>query len=251
MPSVDSNVDSISPSKPCALRTRRASLRAAALNESQQVWLRRRLHDELAQCLAFALIQLDMAREGPSDQRTNALVHVRDLVCQSLQVARDTLQAVEDIDGDDDALHLGLQRTVRDVAELSGCRIEADCAPIAQVIPAAVSSTLLRAARELLVNACKHAPGARIRLRSVEEKGGHALTVWVSDDGPGMDLDIVREGERGHFGLHRLPDELAALGVALTMRSSPGHGSSARLRWCQRVPPGTSVHSAVLGEAHG
>lgn len=226
---VDSSIDSTSLTELAAARLRRPPLRVAALDESQRAWLRHRLHDELAQYLAFALIQLDIAREGPPEKRSQALVNVRHLVHQSLQVARDTLHGVDDI-AVSDALHLRLQRAAAEVTRLSGCRIEVDCPPVAQPLPASVASTLMRAARELLINACKHASGARIRLRVVEEEGS-GLTLWVSDDGPGMTLEASRDDECRHFGLHRLPDQLAASGVTLSMRSTPGHGLSVRLRW--------------------
>lgn len=248
---VDSSIDFISPPKPERARVRQSRPPLAALDESQRAWLRHRLHDELAQCLAFALIQLDIALDGPAAERAQSLVQARNLVHQSLQVARDTLQGI-DVVADDDALHLGLQRTAAEVMALSGRRIEVDCPPIAQTVPALVASTLMRATRELLVNACKHASGARIRLRAVEREG-HGLTLWVRDDGPGVDLHAVSEDACGHFGLRRLPDELAALGVELTMRSTPGHGLSARLRW--RPLRQSSVvadrRSSASGESRG
>lgn len=251
MLSADSDVDFISPSEHETAGLRRPPSRIAALDESQRAWLRHRLHDELAQCLTFALIRLDTAREGPPAKRAQALVHARRLVRQSLQVARDTLQGVEVVAGND-ALHLGLKRTAVEVMGLSGRRIEIVCPPIVQAVPVPVASTLMRAARELLVNACKHAPGARIRLRAVTE-GGSGLTLWVSDDGPGMARGAAREDACRHFGLHRLPEELAASGVKLSIRSRPGHGLCARLRWRPRPHPGGAAEhrSPASGELRG
>lgn len=251
MPGVDRSVDSILPPEPEAAGLPRPPSRIAALDESQRTWLRHRLHDELAQCLTFALIRLDSAREGPPTKRAQALVHARHLVRRSLQVARDTLQGVEDGAGND-ALHMGLQCTAAEVMGLSGRRIEVDCPPIVQAVPAPVAATLTRAVRELLVNACKHAHGARIRLRAVEEAGS-GLTLWVSDDGPGMVPDDARDDACRHFGLRRLPDELLASGVRLSVRSTPGRGVCARLRWRPRPQPGgTDEHrSPASGGARG
>lgn len=237
----------ISPSATAADRVDQ-SARITALDESQRAWLRRRLHDELAQCLSFALFRLDGAREGPPAERDQVLLQARQLVRQSLQIARDTLQEVDDAT-DSGALHVGLRHAALEVMVLSGCRIDVHCPPIAQPVPVSVASTLIRAVRELLVNACKHASGAKIRLRAMGREG-RGLTLWVRDDGPGIDLSR-HDDARGHYGLRRLPDELAAAGVELTVRSMPGHGLSARLRWRPpALPERTGGHcSPRTGEA--
>lgn len=228
---VDSSIDSTSLTDSAVVRPRRPPSRVTALDESQRTWLRHRLHDELAQYLAFALIQIDIAREGPPAKRAQALMNVRNLVHESLQIARDTLQGVEGV-AVNDALHLRLQNAVAEVTGMSGSRIEIQCPPVAQLLPESVAFTLVRAARELLINACKHASGARIRLRVVEEKGC-GLTLWVSDDGPGVPPS-ARDDELRHFGLRRLPEQLAASDVKLSMRSMPEHGLSVRLQWRPR-----------------
>lgn len=223
-----------------------ASPRVPALDELQRAWLRRRLHDDLAQCLSFALIRLDVAREGAPAECGQVLLQARQLVRQSLQVARDTLRELDEPDDPHagDPLHLGLTQAASEVMALSGRRIDVDCPPITQTVPVAVASILIRAVRELLINACKHATGARIHLCAAG-RDGHGLTLWVSDDGPGVDLANAHDPP-GHYGLHRLPEQLALAGVELRVRSMPGHGLSARLRWCPPPMAGADREHRLL-----
>jgi signal transduction histidine kinase len=55
------------------------------------------------------------------------------------------------------------------------------------------------------------------------------LVLEVTDDGPGMDRDVPREGNG--FGLHSVRERLRAAGPphALDIRSAPGTGTHIRI----------------------
>ncbi len=113
--------------------------------------------------------------------------------------------------------------------------IDVDCAPITTTPPASVSKVLLRAARELLANACKHAPGTRIVLTLRQETHHEVdwMVLTVCDNGPGFDPAVLCTDQRGHFGLRRLPAMLRQIGAAFTLDTRPGTGVRAQIRWAR------------------
>src|SRR5690606_33108781 len=98
-----------------------------------------------------------------------------------------------------------------------------------------VVAVVLQAAQELLINACRHAPGARVELALVAVIGGFELR--VSDDGPGFDPVAVyrRRDLPGNVGLRGMSDRLALVGATLSVQSHPGAGVQACIRWSGKV----------------
>lgn len=197
------------------------------------------LHDDLAQLLTFALIQLDIAQSASAESdayRDAALRHGRDLIKDALRTTRDVigglLEAAQPTAPTFDAQCLLL---AGEIGRLTRQAIDVDCAPIAACPPPAVATVLLRAIRELLANAGKHAPGARVRL-TLRQDARHAggIVLAVSDDGPGFDPHRARALARGHCGLQRLPAALRKVGAQFTLHAKPGLGVRAHIRWSPR-----------------
>jgi Histidine kinase-, DNA gyrase B-, and HSP90-like ATPase len=81
-----------------------------------------------------------------------------------------------------------------------------------------------------LANGYRHSGASRQRV-SVGRNGA-ALTITVSDDGRGFDLEqvLAREAdvgvEGGHFGLRGIQDRVTMLGGTFALESTPGQGTS-------------------------
>jgi signal transduction histidine kinase len=73
---------------------------------------------------------------------------------------------------------------------------------------------------EALQNAAKHAPHAAAGVRLTHDRDW--LVFEVTDAGPGFNMRDVRGGT----GLQGMADRLAAVGGTLTVRSTPGHGTT-------------------------
>ena len=69
-------------------------------------------------------------------------------------------------------------------------------------------------------NAAKHAPHAPVSVRISADNA--CLMFEVVDQGPGFDLSVAKPGT----GLQGMADRLAAVGGALTVESSVGHGTT-------------------------
>ena len=190
-----------------------------------------RLHDGPVQLLALALLQLDKAMGDDVGLRVT-LGHARGLVGDALRDMRCSLETGRDGDHDEQSTWgVALTRLGQRFSCLTGQPIALACdAPVTEP-PPPVAMVVWHAAQELLSNACKHAPGARIEFTLMPTARGFELT--VQDNGPGFDPDVVcrRYGPVRHMGLGALPERLAAIGAALELESYPGAGVRARIRW--------------------
>lgn len=230
-------VKPVAPAQVATFTTRRRR------KQQECVALARALHDDLAQLLSYALIQLDIAHAAPPDAipcRDAALRHARDLIKDALRTTRDVIGGLLEVARPTaptfDAQCLML---AGDMGRLARRAIDVDCAPITAAPPIPVCKVLLGAARELLTNACKHAPGAHVvlTLRQETQTAGTCTVLTVSDDGPGFDPAVLRRMPRGHFGLRRLPVMLAQIGAAFTLDSRPGAGVRAQIHWFRPTEP--------------
>jgi len=90
----------------------------------------------------------------------------------------------------------------------------------------AVSATLFRAVRELLVNVSKHARVSKAVV-AVSRNADDTMSLTVSDAGAGFDPGkVVTSAATGGFGLISLRERLGYLGGAMEVKSVPGEGTS-------------------------
>jgi two-component system NarL family sensor kinase len=107
---------------------------------------------------------------------------------------------------------------------------------------------LYRAARELLVNAAKHARAERIRVRLRREAGADTVTLLVADDGIGFDPDLLADRvAEGHIGLASLVAGIEALGGSVLLDTAPGAGTAVTVALPGSTAPSRpAVQSAAL-----
>jgi signal transduction histidine kinase len=91
-------------------------------------------------------------------------------------------------------------------------------------LPASLEATAYFSCLEALQNAVKHAGATAVRITVHAE--AHALSLSVSDDGGGFDVDAVTPGA----GLANLRDRVESVGGMLTTASKPGTGTQVRVR---------------------
>jgi two-component system sensor histidine kinase UhpB len=66
---------------------------------------------------------------------------------------------------------------------------------------------------------------------------GDGVALKVSDDGRGLPSDRPESGF--HFGLSGMRERARALGTRLEVESSPGVGTTIRVRWSGKSDPAT------------
>jgi signal transduction histidine kinase len=191
-----------------------ALLRASERDQHQRATLARLeerqriaedLHDDLAQLLFAAQIQLDglldLDQIG-AETRTRA-EHARRLLIRGDGVIREVIgQLTEPAPGGVASRLSDVVRVVREEFRLEAqIEITPAGAAATRSLEAAVADPLVKVAREALVNVAKHAGSCRVRLTLDRTEPGE-LQLRVRDDGVGID-PVAMESPQGLGSLRR------------------------------------------------
>lgn len=218
-------VDGVVPD--CSSRTRPPT--NIALPDARLI---QQLHDGPSQWMALALLHLDSALGSGRVVDARLLDNVRTLLNEALHSIRYVLDDWCDSETDESmSLAASLTNLGRRLASLTGLRLCLECDDRVVDPPAAVTTIVLHAAQELLLNTCKHAPGANVEMSLAVEADGFELN--ISDDGPGFDPEDMyrRHSILGGLGLGSMPGRLAQAGGVFSVYSRPGEGVRASIRW--------------------
>jgi two-component system, NarL family, sensor kinase len=176
------------------------------------------LHDGPLQTLLAARLELDEARERHPDPAL-------DMVYGALQETATGLRSTVTELHPQVLAQLGLTPAVRELLRQLESRtdlaVEADLDDVGSPESQAL---LYRAARELLTNIGKHAKATTVRVRLTRR--GDRIVLTITDDGTGFDPGIVAQYVAdGHIGLGSLLARFDAMGGAMDINSSIGHGT--------------------------
>ena len=212
------------------LRTRLAS--ELSLSEARQ---RRiiagELHDHIGQALAFIRVRLSRLQgDAVFSGFENSLADIMRLVEQAINSTRSlTFQISPPV-----LYELGLQAALEwlgdQLSQEHDVNLNVDADGAVDDLPDDTRVVLFQAARELIVNAIKHA-GPRHIVVSAALSGGEAI-VSVADDGCGFHVAHLNTSgaEMTTFGLFSIRERLDYLGGSMTIESRPGSGTSVVLR---------------------
>ncbi len=89
-----------------------------------------------------------------------------------------------------------------------------------------VSDEVYRIGYEAIRNACSHSGGNHLE---VTLEYAHDLSLSVSDNGVGIDPDVLERGKESHFGLRGMRERAERIGSKLTLVSSPDSGTAITL----------------------
>jgi PAS domain S-box-containing protein len=134
--------------------------------------------------------------------------------------------------------------------EKYGLEVLIDTDPRADSERKDIRTLLFESARELLINAFKHARATRITLTLTLTSEGQ-LCILVSDDGVGFEparLDDRSEDSQVGWGLFSIRERLTLLGGHVDIDSGPDQGTRVRLvapRGAVRPTPEPAVHGAL------
>ncbi len=201
-----------------------AQIRAS---EEERARLARELHDSVAQALYGVSLATRTARAliGKQPERAaESLEFAQQLADGASAEMKALLFALRP-----DALEEGgLSAALSGLAEMLRLRYQLAVtfdAPSEPPLESAAKGTLYRVAQEATHNAVKHARARHLNL-SLRPQGA-AWTLSVQDDGVGFDPALTRPGS---LGLKSMRERAALIGADLTLESSPGAGTTLRLR---------------------
>jgi len=213
-------------------RVRRAAARTTELNERFLQSVSADIHDGAGQDLGFALMRLNSI--GDVCSRDGAppgclMEHARP-VRTAVQSALTDLRAISANLKLPDIQHLTLgeiaARAVRGYEQKTATKVTlVNALPPAVSAPVRVKITLYRLLQESLANTFHHArcENCRVELKA----DAQSLTVEVTDDGPGFDLQAALR--KGRLGLAGMRERVEILGGTFELDSVRGKGTTIRV----------------------
>jgi PAS domain S-box-containing protein len=214
-------------------RLRSLAERLATAEEEERWQISRYIHDTIIQNLSLASIKLGPMREALAKANlpdevarlgaTRTLIENAVAECRS--VMTDLTPAL--------LYDLGLVPALTDLAgklrEQHGVAIRVEERGQGKPMDRGLRGLLFQAARELVINALKHAAHSDIHIRVIHED--NEVVVSVRDDGPGFDPAMCdrHEDGRGGFGLFSVRERVEGFGGRLTIDSAAGKGATATI----------------------
>jgi two-component system NarL family sensor kinase len=214
-------------------KLKRLAQQVVESQEQERARLSRELHDGISQKLVSVklLVESALARlesagahaSAPDAQAPLATGLTR--LADALREVRHISHALRPAMLDDLGLAAALEQLTRELGEEAGIDIaftrtaHADVAHTA-LLPEGLNTALFRIAQEALANIVRHARASHATLSlDVSE---HAVTLSISDDGCGFDIERVQADARGGIGLRNMRERLEPLGGTLALASEPG-----------------------------
>jgi signal transduction histidine kinase len=208
------------------------SLITQAVNRERDE-ISRTLHDGVAQTLASLEMQLKVYQGmAPSDPQRTAveLARLRGIVKQEQESLRRFVRTLKPVRVPAGELGRWMLAHCAQFQQETGIEVDVEAEPVDATLPEGVCREVFLILREALHNVRKHAGARHVTVR-LQQDDSH-LRLLVGDDGSGFSFS----GSHDHEALESkglLPvsigEHARAVGGALTIDSSPGHGATVRV----------------------
>jgi len=183
------------------------------------------IHDDTIQTMVALGLRVELARRKATDP---GLLDELDRTLETVRIAtrglRDLLFRLHPTVLDRD----GLQAALR--AEVGRREADGEDGPVVELTGSLdeepgleTRTTLFRIAQEAIANARRHAGASLITVHLANAEGGVVLR--VTDDGRGMDPDLVSHPRHGHLGLVAMRERAELAGGTFAIASQPGAGT--------------------------
>lgn len=201
------------------------SARILELQDVERRRIARELHDSVGQFLAGLKINLGrlQRREAEAVAPSNPLLlESIDLTDRAIGEVRTISHLLHPPLLDELGFHSAARWYAEGFAKRSGVQVNLQLAEIVERLPREIELALFRVLQESLTNVHRHAKASRVDI-DVECTDDKVILV-VSDDGKGLNRDVLlrfRSGHAGGIGLAGMRERLAELGGTLSVESGP------------------------------
>ncbi|HTZ59816.1 MAG TPA: ATP-binding protein [Acidobacteriaceae bacterium] len=190
----------------------------------------RELHDTLLQGFISASMHVHIAMERlPDGSPAKApLTRALQVTEQVIEQGRNTVRGFRATEGELQDLERALARVPEDLGfeDQADFRMIVDGSPLP--LHPVIRDEVYSIAREALVNAFRHSGAASINVAL--HYSPNQLHTVVSDNGCGIDHQVLETGRDGHWGLPGMRERARRIGGALKVSSRKGAGTEVDLR---------------------
>lgn len=196
------------------------------VQEDERRKLARELHDSIGQTLVGLIHQLERVEKHVNGERGLGLLQdVQGLARNALDETRELSRLLRPPVLDDLGLEAALRWLARTLRERTGLVVSVECDLPARALDDSLETLVFRVVQEALNNVVKHAQGAPVTVQL--EARSEKLSIRVSDQGPGFDVENVLGGDtpENSAGLRGIQERVRLFGGAFKIRSAPGQGT--------------------------
>jgi PAS domain S-box-containing protein len=206
-----------------------------AVQEEERKRLASELHDSMGQTLAAVKFWVEMAlKHRDAGDGNVALSHLEQFVPilqRSIEETRSIYMGLRPTMLDDAGLLATLEWLRQECMKLYPERhIELEAGVAEEEIPESLKVNIFRIAQEALNNIAKHSNAEWVDISL--PRNGSGIELVVSDDGVGMDLDIIMQaGTAKSLGLTSMRERAELTGGSFSIESTRGKGTTIRALW--------------------
>ncbi len=189
----------------------------------------REMHDGLAQTLADALLQTDLAamtaQSSPATLGAE-IKEVRALLERAMRELREFMADLRREDPQEHRLFPALEALAKEFERRHHLKVAVVGSGKDTHVPPTVRHTLLAVSRQALANVQAHAQATTVTIRAEVTDDGS--TVSVADNGVGFDLQAYRASAhaRHHLGLTSMEERASLVGGHLQIDTAPNRGTT-------------------------
>jgi PAS domain S-box-containing protein len=194
------------------------------------------LHDDFQQELAYIKMELAVLQKITGGEVSQKLARLAELTAECIEKSRDLSYEINPPALHCKGLLAALRVLIQDIKDKHNFEVKLRAQPGAEPALLPLASILYRSARELLINAIKHA-GVDSAAMDVR-RTNRMIHIRVKDCGNGFDYNRTRssQGRSAGFGLFNIEDRMAFIGGSMNVKTSPGNGCCVELTAPMEVP---------------
>jgi len=212
----------------------RALAKELVASEEQERWqISRYIHDTIIQNLSLSSMRLGAFLKKlsatPGDTEGPQIATTRKLVDDAIAECRTVMSELTPPLLNELGLVPALEELVDTLQQRHGIPIEVENEGLSKPMDIALRGLLFQSARELIMNALKHAGPCSIRVIVADTADG--IRIRVQDNGRGFDpaRKKSRDTKKGGFGLFSVRERVEGMGGQLAIESAPGQGVTATI----------------------
>jgi len=209
------------------LRVRQISRQMSARFEerlAERTRVARELHDTFLQTVQGSKLVVDHALKDSSNHErvVKALEQLSKWLDQATEEGRAALNSLRSTTTQKNNLVESFRRAIDECSSGGSAEISFSVTGNPREVHPVVRDEIYRIGYEALRNACAHSGADRLE---VTLEYAHDLTLRISDNGAGIESEVVEQGREGHFGLQGMRERAERIGGKFSIVSAANSGT--------------------------